>query len=66
VNSEERRAKSVEVYNVMGQKVFTEILRSAQDDNLIDIGNQPSGVYLYRVIDETGKLLGEGKFVIEK
>jgi hypothetical protein len=66
VKNEELRAKSVEVYNVMGQKVFTEILRSAQDDNLIELTNQPNGVYLYRVIDETGKLFGEGKFVIEK
>jgi hypothetical protein len=25
---------------------------------------QPNDIYLYRVTDETGKLLGEGKFVI--
>ena len=64
VKSEELKAKSVEVYNVMGQKVFAETLRSTQDDNPIDIQDQPNGIYLYRVIDETGKLLGEGKFVI--
>jgi len=32
----------------------------------IDLGNQPNGIYLYRVIDESGALVGEGKFVIEK
>jgi len=69
VNSEELRAKSsVEIYNVMGQKVFASCQPQTPKGALIavNIGNQPNGVYLYRVIDETGKLLGEGKFVIEK
>ena len=57
---------SVEVYNVFGERVFKETLRSAQGDNLIKLTNQPSGVYLYRVLDESGALVGEGKFVIQK
>ncbi|HTA26830.1 MAG TPA: SBBP repeat-containing protein [Bacteroidia bacterium] len=56
----------VEVYNVLGERVFKETLRSAQGDNLIDISSNPGGVYLYRVMDESGALVGEGKFVIEK
>ncbi len=56
----------VEVYNVMGECVFKEILRFTQDDNLIDIANQPNGIYLYRVIDASGGSVGEGKFVVEK
>jgi len=73
VKSEEVRAKSVEVYNVMGQKVFTAtpslLPQSGGGVSFsynLNISSQPNGVYLYRVIDETGKLLGEGKFVIEK
>jgi PKD repeat protein len=57
---------SVEVYNVLGEKVFTEILRSAQNDNLIDLSAQPSGVYFYRVLKEDGSLAGSGKMIIQK
>jgi len=42
------------------------MLKQVQHDYEINISDQPHGVYLYRVTDETGKLLGEGKFVIEK
>jgi hypothetical protein len=56
----------LEVYNILGEKVFTEILRSTQDDNLIDLSNQPAGLYLYRVIDTNGGLIGSGKVIIEK
>ena len=57
---------SVEVYNVMGQKVLTEILRAVQGDNHINLTNQPNGVYFYRVLKEDGSVVGEGKMVIEK
>ncbi len=55
---------NVEIYNVFGEKVLTETLGSAQGDNAIDLSSQPSGIYLYRVISETGALLGSGKVVI--
>jgi trimeric autotransporter adhesin len=32
----------------------------------IDLSSQPNGVYLYRLVDETGELAAEGKFVVEK
>jgi trimeric autotransporter adhesin len=64
---------SVEIYNVLGEKVLTKILPclptrqgSAQGDNLINLTEQPSGVYLYRVIAENGSLLGEGKFIVQR
>jgi hypothetical protein len=57
---------TIEVYNVMGEKVLTEILHSVQDDKVINLTEQPSGVYLYRVIAEDGSLVGEGKMVIQK
>jgi hypothetical protein len=66
-------SSTIEVYNVMGQKVFaaTPSLLPQSGGGVsfsynLNISSQPNGVYLYRVIDETGKLLGEGKFVIEK
>jgi len=56
----------IEVYNMLGEKVLTETLRSAQGDNTIDLTNQPDGIYLYRVITQDGGFVGEGKLVIHK
>ncbi len=56
----------IEVYNTLGEKVLIETLRSAQGDNLIDISNEPNSIYLYRVLNENGRLLGSGKMIIEK
>jgi hypothetical protein len=66
VKSEKLKVKSIEVYNVLGQSILKETLRSAQDDNLIDLSLQPNGIYLYRVIAEDGSLVGEGKLIISK
>lgn len=60
---------SVEVYNTLGQLVFSEwsIIHYPLSINL---SNQPNGVYFYRVLNEdglaSGELMGEGKLVIEK
>ena len=64
--SEKLRAKSVVVYNVLGLRVLTEILRSTQDDKVMDLSNQPNGVYLYRLIDDNGNAIGEGKIIVQR
>jgi hypothetical protein len=56
---------SVEIYNVLGEKIYTETLSQTQD-NTINLIRQPNGVYQYRVLKEDGELVGEGKVVIEK
>ena len=56
----------MKVYNVLGEQVLTETLRSTQGDNTIDLSYQPNGVYLYRVIANNGELIGEGKLIIQK
>ncbi len=61
-----REKCTIEIYNVMGQKVLTQILRSSQNDKVMDLSNQPNGVYFYRVLKEDGSIIGEGKVVIEK
>ncbi len=56
---------SVEIYDVLGEKVYSEL--SVVTDKLsINLSNQPSGIYLYRVLNENRDLLGEGKVVIQK
>ncbi len=59
-------SQTIEVFNVFGERIFSEILRSAQDDKVINLNGQPNGVYFYRVLNETGGLVGEGKLIIEK
>jgi type IX secretion system substrate protein len=57
---------SVEIYNVLGQKVFSTPLNLPQGrDFEIDLSNQSSGIYLYRVITEHGELVGSGKLIIK-
>jgi uncharacterized repeat protein (TIGR03803 family) len=54
----------VEVYNVMGQQVMNEELIGKNTQ--IDLSNQSAGVYLYRVLTESGELVGSGKVVLQK
>jgi uncharacterized repeat protein (TIGR03803 family) len=54
----------IEIYNMLGENVLTEILHSVQDDNRINLTGQPSGIYFYRVLNQNGGLLGEGKFAV--
>jgi uncharacterized repeat protein (TIGR03803 family) len=60
---------SVEVYNVLGENVLSETLSPQTPKGAlssIDLTGQPNGVYFYRVINENGSLVGDGKVVLEK
>jgi uncharacterized repeat protein (TIGR03803 family) len=57
---------NVEVYNIVGEKIYNETLPQTQSDNTINLTGQPSGIYFYRVLKETGALVGSGKLIIEK
>jgi hypothetical protein len=56
----------VEIYNMLGEMIYNETLRQAQGDNIIDLPCKSAGVYLYRVLTETGEQISEGKFIIER
>ena len=65
VKSEELRTKStVEVYNVLGEKVYSQssILNSTFSINLKD---SPAGVYFVRAYDEGQKNIATAKIIIE-
>jgi pimeloyl-ACP methyl ester carboxylesterase len=49
----------VEVYNAMGQKICSQIIKSVQFS--IDIQNKPGGLYLYRILTDKGSLVASGK-----
>jgi hypothetical protein len=58
----------VDIYNMLGQKVYTAPLNSWVDGmSLIQVSlNTCNGVYLYRVITESGDLISAGKFILQK
>jgi uncharacterized repeat protein (TIGR03803 family) len=69
VGAQNLEPKNIEIYNVLGEKVNVEMLNPlacGQGDNLIDLSGQANGVYFYRLVSETGELIGEGKIVIQK
>ena len=55
---------TVEIYNTIGQEVYTGTLFLGK--NNIGLNTEATGIYLYRVIDEDGSLIGEGKVMIQK
>ena len=53
----------LEVYNLLGEKVYTtELISKTQQ---VNIGVQSAGVYLYKVVSQTSGVIGEGKILIQ-
>ncbi len=55
----------VEIFNELGDKVYTENLPDIEGCFNINISTQPDGIYLYRVTTLMGTLVGTGKFSIQ-
>jgi len=56
----------IEVYNILGAKIYSNELSTFNSQLSIDLSNNASGIYLYRIITNNGELIKEGKLVIEK
>jgi hypothetical protein len=59
---------NIEIYNVLGARVYNHALNldsGGQDNYIINLTDEPSGVYFYRFLNENGSLIGEGKIIIE-
>jgi hypothetical protein len=56
----------LEIYNMLGEKIYAQSLSQVQDITTLNLNNQPSGIYLFRVITKNGDMVSEGKFVIQK
>ena len=54
----------IESYNALGVEIYTANLNPTS--TLIDLGSNISGIFLYRVLTETGRLVSTGTFVIQK
>jgi len=55
----------IDIYNMLGERVFSQF-NFHNPTFKVDLSARPNGIYLYRVIRETGELVGEGKVEIEK
>jgi hypothetical protein len=58
---------SVEVYNVIGEKIYDASLPQTPKGAFgnINLSTQAPGVYFYKIISAKGELIASGKFVIE-
>jgi sugar lactone lactonase YvrE len=65
-NEELGMSNTVEVYNMLGEKVYSCYQITKSSNYQIDLSAQPNGVYLYKVMAESGEILGQGKLVIQK
>ncbi len=54
----------VEVFNYLGENIYQSKINFGNTE--INLGEQPNGIYLYRVLKDNGELVGEGKVVIER
>jgi hypothetical protein len=56
---------SIQIYNaVLGRKMLEQT--NIPDKISVDLGNFTRGVYVYQLIDKTGKLVETGKFQVSK
>jgi hypothetical protein len=57
-------AYRIQIYNVLGQEIYS----ASANPNItqVDLSNQASGLYLYRVINYKGAIISWGKFMIVK
>ena len=62
-NSNQTGTGSIEVYNVLGELVYS-TFTTHNSPFTFDLGTQPNGVYFYRIFSENGIEIGDGKVVI--
>jgi hypothetical protein len=55
----------IEAYNILGERVYSQILNFQNSTLEINLSGEPSGIYLYRIVDNDSKLLASGKIAIQ-
>jgi hypothetical protein len=58
------RESLVEIYNVLGKKIYSNTFSTLNSSFSINLINQPSGIYMYRITDQQGKLIKADKVMI--
>ncbi|MGY8951856.1 MAG: T9SS type A sorting domain-containing protein [Flavobacteriales bacterium] len=58
-----RNANSIIISDNMGKTIFTQKLRSPQNEILLDISNYSSGLYRVSILNKSGEILMSKKLV---
>lgn len=59
-----QRGMSVQIYSFLGKKVFE--IPNAPQKSRIDLSDFNRGLYMYHLLDATGKVVESGKFQVTK
>jgi len=54
---------NLEIYNMFGKNIYNTQCNTGATQ--IDLSGRPTGVYLYRMVNENGETIGSGKLIIE-
>jgi len=54
----------IEVYNSVGQKVYSNSQITASSNFQIDLSGQPAGIYFYRILSGEEGIISQGKLII--
>ena len=55
---------SLQIYNFLGRKMYE--LMNVSDHTTINLSDFTRGVYIYQLLDKTGKIVESGKFQVSK
>ncbi len=56
------KPQSIAIFNVIGRQLSTQNISPNASTTLVDISTLPSGIYMLRIADETGKVITSRKF----
>jgi hypothetical protein len=56
----------IEIYNAFGENIYTSQGSILNSSYSVDLSNQSSGIYFYRIVSGEGKNISSGKIVLQK
>ncbi len=66
VTNYDLKTANIEIYNALGERILASSLpQNTLHSFQINLRNHPAGIYIYKAMDQNGKLIGTGRFVKE-
>jgi hypothetical protein len=59
-----QKGMSVQIYSFLGKKMFE--IPNAPQKSIVDLNDFNRGLYMYHLLDATGKVIESGKFQVTK
>lgn len=54
---------TIRIYNMLGEEIFFKLLNAG--NSILNLSDEPKGIYLYRLISDDGEQVYSGKLIIE-